>query len=515
MAGIPSVAFVAEPIAAADHVARTKVREGQYVAVCDLGAGSFDVAVLHRTTDGFQLAGPPGSWESFGGDAIDQQLVSLLGQGPLGRHPGWDELCAPRDEAGRSRTEAFIDEVRRAKEALSTAIAVELAVPELDLEVQVTKQELNDVVAPLLDSSLDCFEETVAECGVAMGDLAAVVLVGGSSRTPIVADALWRRFGVRPEVIEQPAGAVVLGAASGLTGGTAGTTFKSRIAVSPVINLWNKGGASYGYLEVEGDGLMVRFSDEPARGRDTGTLADSLGERLASEASGYQETEVSTVEAFGHPEGIERRYLLTTAGGAELWFDRYLHLRDRWLMVRSPERAREIVNRLPCLKSRRTNHRAGSLSGSSSRYPKRGRFPSGSRFIRTETNQRVTAQSFPLPAGRLPGEWIGQQAELFTDYEGYVLLDRRPGKILGRNAADVLFFREPANNQVLRLALGIVDDRGYRVLVTLPENPRNVSIVPNHSLIASHMVMRDSTTFVPALPPLPSLAGLKRRFGQR
>ncbi len=60
VAGIPSVCLLAEPVAAAMHYGGNKVDTGEYVAVYDLGGGTFDTAVLRRTAGGFELAGPPG-----------------------------------------------------------------------------------------------------------------------------------------------------------------------------------------------------------------------------------------------------------------------------------------------------------------------------------------------------------------------------------------------------------------------------------------------------------------------
>jgi hypothetical protein len=78
VAGIPSVSLMAEPVAAAVHYGGGHVTTGEYVAVYDLGGGTFDTTVLRRTEDGFELAGPPGGDDRLGGEDFDHRLMDFV-----------------------------------------------------------------------------------------------------------------------------------------------------------------------------------------------------------------------------------------------------------------------------------------------------------------------------------------------------------------------------------------------------------------------------------------------------
>src|SRR5581483_2293776 len=114
-AGLAPVELIAEPIAAARHIAATtNLAEGSYLAVYDLGGGTFDVAILQRQADGFTLVGKGGDNE-IGGELFDDLIVAFLGESPLGENPAWAELSDGVSPGGR----ALREQVRIAKEALS------------------------------------------------------------------------------------------------------------------------------------------------------------------------------------------------------------------------------------------------------------------------------------------------------------------------------------------------------------------------------------------------------------
>lgn len=216
LAALPEPVFVPEPVAAALYFADERVSPGAYVAVYDLGGGTFDTAVLRRTPDGFEVAGPPGGSEHLGGELFDERLLAHLGERLAETKPeAWESL---RFDSSRSWRKAAHDlrlEVRRAKEALSAQAdyTIYIGAP-VDVELLLTREEVERLIRPDIDATVDELLATVERAGLVPGDLAAVNIVGGSSRIPLVTRLVAERFGRVPDTWGDPKAAVVLGAAS-------------------------------------------------------------------------------------------------------------------------------------------------------------------------------------------------------------------------------------------------------------------------------------------------------------
>ncbi len=216
-AGLGSVKLIPEPVAAAAHLSRTRgIEVGQHLAVYDLGGGTFDAAVLRRTDDGFEVAGPPGGKDPMGGEEIDHRIIDHLGAGPVGQQRDWHLLLDPPDTLWRQRQADLFAWVRRAKEALSTEMAFTLMIPGLDLRVQLTRAELEDLVRADIEETVEILHATIVAAGISPNerDLAGIFLVGGSSRMPLVAETIWRRLGRRADTQDDPKSVVALGGAS-------------------------------------------------------------------------------------------------------------------------------------------------------------------------------------------------------------------------------------------------------------------------------------------------------------
>ncbi|HYA00276.1 MAG TPA: Hsp70 family protein [Candidatus Binatia bacterium] len=216
LAGLDKLKLIPEPVAAAAHVSRARrIEVDQHVAVYDFGGGTFDAAVLRRTEDGFEVAGPPGGKDPMGGEDIDRKIIDHLGEGPVGRNPDWAKLMEPPDTRWRQRQADLYAWVRRAKEALSSEMAFTLMVPGLDQSVQVTRGELEDLIRADVEETVEILRATIVAAGISAEerDLAGIFLVGGSSRMPIVAETVWRRLGRRPDTQDDPKSVVALGGA--------------------------------------------------------------------------------------------------------------------------------------------------------------------------------------------------------------------------------------------------------------------------------------------------------------
>jgi actin-like ATPase involved in cell morphogenesis len=209
------VPLVDEPIAAATYCERVlgqQVAPGRCLAVFDFGGGTLDVTVVRRDPDGLRVLAV-GGLDDLGGVDIDAALVGHLGQ-LIGLHaPGvWGRLESPTSTGELRDRRTFWTEVRAAKEMLSRTAAAPVPVPGREEALHLTREELERVAGPLVDRAVDETRRVLQRAGVDRAQLAGILLVGGSSRIPLVASRLHTRFGVAPTVPEQPELPVAYGA---------------------------------------------------------------------------------------------------------------------------------------------------------------------------------------------------------------------------------------------------------------------------------------------------------------
>lgn len=213
-AGLPQAVLIAEPVAAAmSYASEVGVADGAHVAVYDLGGGTFDTTVLQAEGGAFSVVGRPGGDANLGGELFDELLTNDVGER---LDPDvWEQLQVSDDMRWRQAASALRTEVRRAKEALTSAPYAELLVPLPTglVNLRLTRDELEAVVGPYIDESVRLFVQCVRDAGVEPSALAAVYLVGGASRMPLVERRLSEAVpGVPVSRRGDPKTAVALGA---------------------------------------------------------------------------------------------------------------------------------------------------------------------------------------------------------------------------------------------------------------------------------------------------------------
>jgi hypothetical protein len=211
----PAPLPVPEPVAAAAHFASfpgRALRPGQALAVYDLGAGTFDCAVVGATGSGFVVLAERGL-PDLGGLDVDQALAEHLGRQVSVTDPAaWQRLLRPETTADRRAQRALREDVRAAKETLSRHPQTEVPMPEPFTDALVTRGELEALIRPSLLRSVEVLDATVRDAGLTPPTLVGIYLVGGSSRIPLVANLISARLGVVPTSLDQPETAVALGA---------------------------------------------------------------------------------------------------------------------------------------------------------------------------------------------------------------------------------------------------------------------------------------------------------------
>jgi molecular chaperone DnaK len=241
LAGIEQpVQLTTEPQAAAVFYAQQqRLEPGEAVAVYDLGGGTFDAAVLRKTPDGFELIGKPEGIERLGGIDFDAAIYAHVARSLDGALDDLDE----DDPAVTAAVARLREECVQAKEALSadTDVTIPVLLPELTTEVRLTRSELESMVRPVLHGPIEALRRAIRSAGIEPADLHSVLLVGGSSRIPLVAQMVGSELGRPVAVDAHPKHAVALGAAwqAGAMISDVGTALVLPEAVDP----WATGAA--------------------------------------------------------------------------------------------------------------------------------------------------------------------------------------------------------------------------------------------------------------------------------
>ena len=234
LADIGSPTFVTEPEAAAIHYASTEhVEPGQIVAVYDLGGGTFDAAVLRKTDTGFETLGEPQGVERLGGIDFDAAVFAHVREAVGGALDDLDE-SDPTVIAAAARLR---EECVEAKEALSSdsETTIPVLLPNVMTEVRLTRAEFEAMIRPTLTNSIVALQRALRSADVTPADLSRVLLVGGSSRIPIVAEMVSAELG-RPVAIDaHPKHAIALGAAVAAAAAVAGASTADMAATASVV----------------------------------------------------------------------------------------------------------------------------------------------------------------------------------------------------------------------------------------------------------------------------------------
>jgi molecular chaperone DnaK len=201
IAGLDVLRIINEPTAASLAYGLDK-RQAGTIAVYDFGGGTFDISIL-RVEDGvFQVLSTNGDTH-LGGDDIDHLLVErvladLESRAP-GRSPGPEEIQAIR----RAVIQAKVD--------LSDQEETEIRLD--GYTAHVSRRDLETLIRPIVDRTLEPCRRALADAGLTAPQIDEVVLVGGSTRIPLVRTLVGELFGRDPHVELDPDQVVALGAA--------------------------------------------------------------------------------------------------------------------------------------------------------------------------------------------------------------------------------------------------------------------------------------------------------------
>eukprot|EP00095_Tigriopus_kingsejongensis_P008545 snap_masked-scaffold3934_size7099-processed-gene-0.3 protein:Tk08545 transcript:snap_masked-scaffold3934_size7099-processed-gene-0.3-mRNA-1 annotation:"molecular chaperone" len=210
LAGLEVVRILSEPTAAALSYGLDRLGESARVAVFDLGGGTFDVSVLEMREGVFEVTATSGD-TNLGGDDFDL-AIARHAAGKL------EQVFSELEPLEQAR---WLGEARRVKHVLSGEEEAVFRIP-FTGEVAILKAEFDHLMGAFLDRMESCCRRALLDSKVTASDLQAVVMVGGSSRVPVVKERVERVFGRAPDLSQHPDEAIARGAAiqAGILAGT-------------------------------------------------------------------------------------------------------------------------------------------------------------------------------------------------------------------------------------------------------------------------------------------------------
>ncbi|WP_336711024.1 Hsp70 family protein [Arthrobacter sp. USHLN218] len=212
-AGLADAALVSEPEAAALHYAsQERVPDGSLVAVYDLGGGTFDAAILRKDSGtSFSPLGRPNGIDQLGGADFDEAVFNHVAAGAAEAFDGLDTA----DPAVLLALARLRRECTEAKEALSSdsEATIPVLLPGAQTQVRLVRQEFEAMIDDAIGRTIGTLRQTLEAAGIDPVQLSAVLLIGGSSRIPLVAQQLSAELD-RPIAIDaDPKASISLGAA--------------------------------------------------------------------------------------------------------------------------------------------------------------------------------------------------------------------------------------------------------------------------------------------------------------
>ncbi len=220
IAGLNVRRIINEPTAAALAYGLDKKKD-EKIVVFDLGGGTFDVSILEVGADTIEVKGTFGDTH-LGGDDFDQRIIDWM----VSEFKSQSGIDVSKDHMALQRLK---EAAERAKHELSSSNTAEINQPFITtgpdgpkhLVLSLSRAKLEDLVADLIERTVQVTKEALAQATMAVSDIDEIVLVGGQTRMPRIVEVVSQLFGKQPHQGINPDEVVAAGAAiqGGILGG--------------------------------------------------------------------------------------------------------------------------------------------------------------------------------------------------------------------------------------------------------------------------------------------------------
>lgn len=213
IAGLDVKRIINEPTAAALAYGVDKDEESSKIMVFDLGGGTFDVSILEVGDGVFEVLSTRGN-NRLGGDDFDNALMDYIAE-DFKKENGVDLRLDPTSD------QRLKDAAEKAKKELSSAMTSTINLPfitavngqPVHLNMSVTRAKFEELIAPIVKKTEEPVLNALKDANLTASDLNKVLLVGGSTRVPMVQDLVKKLTGKDPQKDINPDECVALGAA--------------------------------------------------------------------------------------------------------------------------------------------------------------------------------------------------------------------------------------------------------------------------------------------------------------
>jgi len=270
MAGFKVERIITEPTAAALAYCMENEKEEEFVKVMvyDLGGGTFDVSIGEFNNGVLEILGGSGDNELGGGD-FDRLLCDYICDDFQKQH-GIDL----RDDKATKRT--ILKKAKKAKESLSTRKKILIKAPfisakdgkPLSLDLELTRESLEGLISEMLESTRNDMQKALKSAKLKADEIDMVLLVGGSTRIPLVKKIVQDEMGQKPKADIDPDRAVSMGAAiqGGIISGRCDAVIMDRVlysyGISAVVNISGQDVSGYYSIIIPENAPMLKEYSE-------------------------------------------------------------------------------------------------------------------------------------------------------------------------------------------------------------------------------------------------------------
>ena len=213
IAGLEVERIINEPTAAALAYGLEK-EEGQTILVYDLGGGTFDVSILELGDGVFEVKSTNGN-NRLGGDDFDERIIKYI----VKEFKKENDIDLSEDKMAMQRLKEVAE---KAKKDLSGMVTTQISAPfiakdedgePVHLDMTLSRAKFEDLISDLVESTLEPVKKALKDAKMTKKDIDKVILVGGSTRVPLVYDTITKELGKEPSREVNPDEVVAMGAA--------------------------------------------------------------------------------------------------------------------------------------------------------------------------------------------------------------------------------------------------------------------------------------------------------------